>query len=79
MIDNVSMVITKGEKTIVYNGVVCSSIEEAASLIHPDYWKDIPVGMMMLLENGVKKLIRFSKDIMLIRVNGSRHFVQIEA
>ena len=76
MTNNVTLTITKGEKTVNYFGVICNSITEAASLLHPSYW-EIPVGKKMLLENGTKILIRFAENIMLIRVNGSRNFIQI--
>ena len=78
MQDNVIMTLNKGERTITYTGVVCESISEASALLHPDYWKNIPVGMKMLLDNGTKILIRLNENTMLIRVNGSRHFVQMQ-
>ena len=78
MKDNITMTITKDDKVAHYMGVICSSIQEAASLIHPDYWRDIPVGKMMILADGENKLLRIANNTMLIRHNGSRHFVQIE-
>ena len=76
MIDNATLTIKKQNETVTYSGVICSSIEEASPLIHPDYWSEIPIGMMRIFNDG-KKLIRYSENTFLIRVNGSRHFVQI--
>lgn len=76
MIDNATLTIKKQNETVIYSGVICSSIEEASSLIHPDYWNEIPIGMKRTFDDG-KKLIRYSENTFLIRVNGSRHFVQI--
>lgn len=77
MIDNCVKYLSKGDKVVRYDGVIYDSISEAAEVLHPDYWKDIPVGYMMVLDNGTKKLIHHEDNLMLIRVNGSRHFVQI--
>jgi len=76
MTDNATLTIINNEKTVYYYGVICESIAEAASLLHPSYW-EIPIGKKMILENWTKILIRYSEDIMLIRVNGSRNFIQI--
>lgn len=77
MTDNVTLTIINGEKTVNYFGVICESIAEASSLLHPSYWEEIPVGMKMLLDNGTKIFMRYAENIMLIRVNHSRNFVQI--
>lgn len=77
MIDNCVKYLSNGDKIVRYDGVIYDSISEASEVLHPDYWKDIPVGCMMVLDNGAKKLIRYEDNLMLIRVNGSRHFVQI--
>jgi len=78
MVDNVRLEIYKGDKQVEYKGVVCKSREEASSLLHPDYWKGIPVGGMMIID-GHKKLIHILENLMLIRVNDSRHFIRIDA
>lgn len=78
MLDNQTLRITKNSGEMVeYKGVICTSREEAASLLHPDYWDKIPVGYMRVFNNRDVKLIRISENTMLIRVNGSRNFVQV--
>lgn len=76
--DNLEMVITKSSgEQVLYTGVSGESAEELAHLLHPDYWKEIPVGKMRKFKDGINVLIRFSEHIMLIRHNGSRNFVLI--
>ncbi len=79
MLDNQTLRITKGDKTIEYKGVICTSKEEASTLLHPDYWNEIPVGMMKICNGGNTKLIRISNNTMLIRNCGSRHFITVES
>lgn len=77
MLDNQTLIFRDDSGKITkYEGIICSSIEEASELLHPDYWKEIPVGSMYVMNNGTK-LIHVYDNTMLIRVNGSRHFIQI--
>lgn len=79
MLDNQILRITKNNgDTVEYKGVVFSSKKEAAALLHPDYWDEIPVGMMRVFNEGSKKLIRLNESTFLIRNNGSRHFITVE-
>jgi len=76
--DNLEMIITKASgEQVKYTGVSGESAEELSSLLHPDYWKEIPVGKMRRFNDGINILIRFSENVMLIRHNGSRNFVLI--
>jgi hypothetical protein len=78
MLDNQTLRITKNNgETVEYNGVIYSSKKEAAAVLHPDYWDEIPVGKMRVFNSRDAKLIRINENTMLIRVNGSRHFVQV--
>lgn len=80
MLDNQTLRIIKNSGEMVeYKGVICTSRKEAAFLLHPDYWDEIPVGMMRILNGKNAKIIRISDNTMLIRVNGSRHFVRVES
>lgn len=80
MLDNQTLRITKNNgDTVEYKGVIFSSREEASALLHPDYWKEIPVGMMRVFNEGSKKLIRLNENTFLIRNNGSRHFITVES
>ena len=80
MLDNQTLKITnQNGKVIEYKGVVFSSKKEAATLLHPDYWNEIPVGMMRVFNEGSKKLIRLNENTFLIRNNGSRHFITVES
>ena len=80
MLDNQTLRITKPSGEMVeYKGVIFSSKKEAATLLHPDYWNEIPVGMMRVFNDGSKKLIRLNESTFLIRNNGSRNFIQVES
>lgn len=80
MLDNQTLLITKNNgDTVEYKGVIFSSKKEAATLLHPDYWNEIPVGTMRVFNKGSKKLIRLNENTFLIRNNGSRHFIAVES
>ena len=76
MLDNMIMVINDHQ----YIGVEFDSKEEAANVLHPSYWDSIPVGHKMSFNKDsiFTILIRLCENVMLIRRNGSRHFVQIK-
>lgn len=75
MLDNQYLILSKPSgESVVYLGVVCT-MEESKALLHPDYWKEIPVGCKMIFEDT--KLIHLTEDTMLIRKNNSRNFIKL--
>lgn len=77
IVDNATLVITKTSGiTVTYNGVIANTKEEVKSLIHPDYWNEVPVGFKRVFNDGLT-LIHLSNNIMLIRKDESRYFVSI--